>query len=407
MKGFATLLITILILTAILGIGLSLTILTLTEHKISRNIVQSSQAYYVAEAGIEDALLRLAKNLTWSSASSLTVGEARATTTISDIIGGARTIISEGEAFAKVRKVSAVYEISTEKASFYYGAQVGEGGIEMQDTSKIDGNVFSNGNVVNLSGNPEITGTVKVAKTGNEINGMIIGKDAYVDTCKDSKISGTLTYRKRINCKASVFENLDKEIATTSLSITEEQIQEWKNEALSGGTTTELILSGKQEISLGPKKIEGRLIVQNQAKLNVTGTLWITGEITIQDNAQLSLDKNAYGNRSGVILNDQRIVVQNNAKVSGSGEAGSYLMLLSTLSGGIAIIVQNSPILDIIYASQGRIQLQDSIRLREVSGWGLKLQNKATVIYEAGLADISFTSGPGGSWKVTSWKEIE
>ena len=82
-------------------------------------------------------------------------------------------------------------------------------------------------------------------------------------------------------------------------------------------------------------------------------------------------------------------------------------MLLSTSSGDPAILIQNNPELDIIYASQGRIELQNNIKLKQVSGWGLRLKNNAQVIYEVGLEDVSFSSGPGGGWKVVSWKEVE
>jgi len=62
-KGFAAYFIAILVLVAMIGIALSFTILTINEYKISSNIVKSSQAYFAAEAGIEDAILQLKKFL--------------------------------------------------------------------------------------------------------------------------------------------------------------------------------------------------------------------------------------------------------------------------------------------------------------------------------------------------------
>ena len=405
-KGFVTLLMAVLILVTMTSIGISMAVLIMGQHKISANILKSTQSYWAAESGIEDALLRLGKNMKWSSPYTLNVGDGSTAITISDIVGGSRTIISEGNVLNRIRKISVVYEITSEKISFYYGAQVGDGGIQMQDTAKIEGNVFSNGSIV-ATANTEITGTVKVAKTGNHLEGATIGEDAYVDICQNSNVSSTLTCSTSTNCTAPVIEELTEEITTTSLPISQSQIDQWKEEAKSGGTIGDYTLSGKQKVSLGPQKIEGKLTVQDTAKLTVTGTVWVTGEIVIQNSAQVFLDKNSYGSLSGVIITDSKITVQDTPKISGSGEVGSYLMLLSTLFGDPAIVVQNSPELDIIYTSQGRIQLQDSIKLRQVSGWGLRLQNKAHVIYELGLQDSSFSSGPGGSWQVTSWREIE
>ncbi len=241
---------------------------------------------------------------------------------------------------------------------------------------------------------------------------MIIGGDAYVDICENSSITGTLTASTIISCTATSTQSLTSPIATSSLPISEEQISKWKQEAAAGGTTTgNYILQGSQTAYLGPKKIEGNVTIQDQAKLFLTGRVWATGNITLQNKGQILLDSAAYGSQSGVILADGKIIVQDSAKAQGTGQSGSYLMLLSTLdsilTGSDAILLQNRPTVDIIYASKGDIHLQDSIILREVSGWGLKLQNSAKVIYETGLADTSFTSGPGGSWEVTDWKETE
>lgn len=411
-KGIAGLFITILILAVMFGIALSMLILVLGQERIARNITKSNQSYYTAEAGIEDALLRLAKNLNWSSLYDLKVGDGTSTIEISDIIGGARTITAKGNVANRIRKIAVVYAITAEKLSFYYGAQVGDGGIQMQDSARIEGNVFSNGSALRLGGNPGITESVKIAKNGNILDGIKVGRDAFVDQCQNSQITGKLTVRINQNCTASIIEELLEEIATSSLAISQSQIDQWKNDAQSGGVISgDYLLSGKQKVSLGPKKIEGNLTIQSQAELSVTGTIWVTGRIIIQDSGKIYLDPGTYGSLSGVVLNDGQTIIQNNAKVKGSGLAGSYLMLLSTLdssaTGETAIILQNSPEVDIIYTSKGFIQLQDSIRLRQVSGWGLKLQNKAQVIYEVGLQDATFTSGPGGSWKITSWQEIE
>ena len=411
-NGFAAFYLTVLILAVIFAISVSISILTFGQQKISQNITKSSQAYYASEAGLEDALLKLVKKISWSSPYNLKVGNATATVEISDVIGGSRTITSTGNSSDRIRKIQVAYSVSTQQISFYYGAQVGDGGIQMQDTAKIEGNVFSNGSIIGVS-KQKITGSAIVARNGNKIEQLDIGGDAKVHTCKDSIIAGTLTYVSGgsvQNCTVGgTTSTQPNEILPKDLPISQSQIDEWKNEALSGGVISgDYILSGTQKSSLGPKKIEGNLTIQDQAELSFTGTIWVTGNITLQNKARVYLDSNTYGSNSGVIIADGKITVQDTAKAKGSGLAGSYLMLLSTLdSGQNAIILQNSPEVDIVYASNGFVLLQNSIRLREVSSWGLKLQNQAQVIYEVGLEDTSFTSGPGGSWEVVSWREIE
>jgi len=408
-KGFAAFYITLLIMAVILGIAGSIFISTWGEQKISGNIVKSSQAYYIAEAGIEDALFRLSKNPEWVRNTGITyqlkVDEATTTVKVSGIIGGSRTITSEGNMKERFRKIEVAYEVSTEKVSFRYGAQVDEGGIIMDDNSQIEGNVFSNGNI-NAGPNTQITGTVRVAKNGNYINGVNIGKDAYVYQCLNSEITGTLNAATTSNCTYGNYVLLSEEIATSALPISQEQINQWKEEAASGGTISDYTLSGTQKASLGPKKIEGTLILQNNAELSITGTIWVTGNITIQDKAKAYLDKNAYGSNSGVIISDGKTTLQNSSKTFGSGETGSYIMLISTATGD-AITIQDSAETDILFTQNGYILIQNSAKLREISGYGIHLKNSVKIIYEVGLQDTSFTSGPGGTWEVTSWKEVE
>ncbi len=414
-RGFAVFYLVILVLGVIFGIVISFGILIVGQQELGGNIINSTQSYFTAEAGIEDALLRLVKKMKFTSPYNLKIGESLATIEISDAFGGSRTITSSGSFLNRIRKIQVVYQVSTQKTSFFYGAQVGDGGIKMEDTAKIEGNVFSNGSIVRVGGNPRITGTATVAKNGNEINGLIIGLNANVHSCRNSKISGTLTYVRGgtiINCPASATNVQTEEIKPKDLPISQGQINQWKSEGLAGGIISgNYTLEQKQEVFLGPKKIEGNLIIQDQAKLLLTGTIWVTGNITLKDRGQILLNPATYGSLSGLILADGKIIVEDTAKALGTGRAGSYLMLLSELNsiltGSEAIVIKDSSTIDIIYASKGYILLEDRISLRQVSGYGLKLKDNAKVTYEVGLADTVFTSGPAGGWKVISWKEIE
>lgn len=412
-KGFVAFFITILVLAIMLGLAFSITILVLGEQRISKNIVKSTQAYYIAEAGAEDALLRLKKNPAMSALSyDINVSNGiEGNVNILDIIGGSRVITVQGDVSNRIRKIQVVYAIDTDTISFHYGAQIGEGGIIMDDGSTINGNVFSNGSVIAVA-NTQITGTVWVAKEGNKIQGANVGEDAYTHTCKDSTIVGTLTYISGgsvINCTAGEsIKERPTNIDPKELPITNEQIQNWKDEALSGGIISgDYILSGTTEAFLGPKKIEGNMIIQDKTKLFITGEIWVTGDITIQNFSKVKLDQDSYGSLGGVIISDGKITLQDDAQALGSGIAGSYLLLLSTAVINPAIIIQNSFEADIIYAQNGWILVQDTADIREATGYGIHLKNNAEIFYEVGLEDASFSSGPGGSWQIKDWSEVE
>lgn len=404
-KGFVAFFITILITAAVFSIAVSIFALGSGEQEIAKTMTESSQAYYASESGAEDTLLRLRKNMKWSNPVSFNVGDARATTTIVDGLGGTKIITSEGNDSSRIKKIQVVYQISADGVSFFFGAQVGDGGIRLDDNATIDGNVFSNGSIG--ASNGIITGTVKVAKKGNMIEELNISGDAYVDICRNSNISGILYASTSINCTASQFIPSSAEIATTSLPISQEQITEWKNKAVAGGTYVGNYSLNGGTTYLGPKKIQGNLTIENNAKLLLTGIIWVTGNVSIKNNAIVQLDKNTYHSLSGMIISDGLITLANNSISSGSGEAGSYLMYFSTLALNPAIIIENNAIVDILYTSNGWIEVANNAQLREITGYGIYLKNNSRINYETGLVDISFFSGSGGGWKVTSWKEIE
>lgn len=408
-KGFIALLVAVLILVAMVTISVSMTNLIIGQHKISANIIKSSQAYFAAESGIEDALLRLKKNMQWTNPLILAIADVSVSTTISDIIGGARAIMAEGNAMERIRKVSIAYQVSTQGASFYYGAQVGDGGIVMDSGSEIKGNVFSNGSIV---GSGTVTDTAVVAYNGNKIDGLTIGKNAHVHTCKDSTIGGKLTYVSGgsiQNCIAGELEDGGpNEVQPRDFPISQDVINDWQNEATSSIITGDLTID--DDTSLGPVKIDGNLLVKN-AILTLTGTIWITGTFDTGTNVEVRLDEESYGDLSGVLIADGNVQIRNNALLKGTNSPSSYLLVISNSSSlsedDAAIDVKNNALGSILFAPNGLMVIHNNVELIEATAYQLLLQNNAVVTYEIGLEDLEFTSGPGGSWEVASWREIE
>ena len=61
----------------------------------------------------------------------------------------------------------------------------------------------------------------------------------------------------------------------------------------------------------------------------------------------------------------------------------------------------------IFYANDGFIYLHNGVVVSELTAKKIQLNQGAVIRYEQGLINSSFSSGPGGSWKVESWKEVE
>lgn len=197
------------------------------------------------------------------------------------------------------------------------------------------------------------------------------------------------------------------------MPISDGVIQDWKDAAAAGGACVpptcdvlgNLNVSGTKTI--GPMKIPGNLTVTNGATLNVSGTIWVAGDINMSNNCIVNLVP-SYGGSSGIILTDGTIDVSNNCTFSGSGTSGSYIMLLNAKNAQASnvINVSNNSLGVIYYATNGKIHFSNNATAKEATGYGISMDNNSTISYESGLANVNFSSGPAGGWDIIDWKEI-
>jgi hypothetical protein len=60
-----------------------------------------------------------------------------------------------------------------------------------------------------------------------------------------------------------------------------------------------------------------------------------------------------------------------------------------------------------VYAGHGEIELQNNTDLTEITAYRVRLINSTEVVYDTGLANSVFVTGPGGSYTVDTWQEVE
>ena len=406
-RGFASLVIILLLSSASVIIGSGIAQVAFITQRTIQTSIQSLKSYYAVEAGIEDAVYRIQNAISYSPTYTLGVNNTQATITISQ--GGIeRTVISDGDTQSIRKQLQATLQISTQSVQFNFGVQVGEGGLQMGNGSSIVGNVFSNGDIQGGgASNSSITGTAQVAGS-HTLEEMEVLEDAYAGNFDDCVIGGVAHYVTTFtDCTASLTQLLSPPLSPQSFPISQTQIDAWKNDAASGGTIGgDYILSNNQSATLGPKKIEGDMkLTGNNVTLTLTGTVWVTGKLDTGNDTIIILDP-GYGSTSGVLIVEGSINPGNNATFSGSGDPNSYIMLLSEFGPGSAINLGNNATSAIFYAPNGIISIGNGLNLKEAVGYGLSVGNNASITYETGLANAQFSSGPGGSFEITSWNEI-
>ena len=404
----------------------------------------AAQARSLAEAGIDKAVYELNQSSNYSGENETPLGNGVFSVSVASIDSNTKRVTVTGSVPNSVRPtatkvVQATIGIDASVVSFNYGVQIGQGGLEMSNSSKIIGNVYAGGNIIGTN-SARIQGDAIVSGPAGIIEGMVIDGNAWSHTIKGDStvggnanhsvlqnttvtgavvadaisnctIGGTAKYDTRSSCTVSgiaTTPNPDAFIPAEALPlpISEAQIDAWEAEAVIGGTEgSQTFSSGTR--SLGPMKINGNLTLSGSAELVVTGILWVTGEIKLSNTSVLRLDA-SYGNSNGVVMagvdesaSAGYIEISNSAQVLGSGVAGSHLMLLSQREmGSDAIKTSNNSVTAILYAGEGQIEISNSADLKEVTAHKLKITNNSTVTYESGLQNASFSNGPGGSWAV-------
>jgi hypothetical protein len=204
----------------------------------------------------------------------------------------------------------------------------------------------------------------------------------------------------------------------TSSSLTfpfsDANVQDWKDSAAALGTRNgDLTLGGSVSTTTNGMKINGNLTVGASARLILNGPLYVTGTVTVSGAGRIQLNS-TLGASSSYIVSDGKMDISASGALQGSGNAASYLVLVTTsgcggttsCSGTAAVTVSGDAGAVVLLAPNGRIDFTGSARAKGAVAYGMSLTGSTNLIYESGLTDINFTSGPSGAWSVDTWKEI-
>ena len=381
----------------------------------------SKQSFAASESSVEDLTYRLRRGLAFSPLEVIVLGGVTATATVS-ASGNIQTIRAVGDAENRIRTSQVTLTTGT-GASFMYGIQVGNGGFLIENSAAVNGSVYSNGSATGENSNI-IRGDFVSAGPGGLIDGIHATGTAYAHTIRDATIDRDAHYTSISNTTVGgvMFSNSPDQPALP-LPITDEQIEEWKSAAEAGGTYTgpcpyKKTTSGTTTI--GPLKIPCDVEISGTASITVTGPVWIVGNLITQNSAKLKTSPLFQGVSIPIIVDNpldrsggSRITLQNSTVFDGT-PSNSYFLVISQnnsaeLGGSTpAIDVKNSTKGQFLaYAAHGEIQLENSISLKEVTAFRIRLKNSATVTYESGLANLLFSAGPSGGYIIQNWGEIQ
>ncbi len=255
---------------------------------------------------------------------------------------------------------------------------------------------------------------------GNEGDYFYIGSTstdmAWAGNVSHVSLVGNLYCQSGTNNANGKVCNTGKELpGTMPMPVSEANIDQWKAEAVLGGTHSGNFSVDWDGDILGPRKITGNLTVNGGGTLMITGTVWVQGNIIVSGGGKVKISP-SLGAKSAIILTSGYASIDGGAQFEGSGTAGSYPIVVSTsvcpnttscatnnsaiyLSGGAGAVV--------LVAPNGKVNVNGGSGARSISGNSIYISGGGTVTYETGLANLSFSSGPSGGWSISGWRELE
>jgi hypothetical protein len=422
-SGQVVLAATIFFLVAFLLIVGGVTLPVMADVSNTRESFRSAASYALAEGLIEDVTYRFKEGLPVSATESIAETSTSASAVITAPVPDEREMISTGNTSDSIRKIQVRLVVGS-GAAFNFGVQTDVGGVIMENSSSVKGNLYSNGAATG-TGSSLVRGEVVSAGPGGLILGIHATGSAYAHEIRDSWVEGDAYYQiiSGTTVDGSSYSGSPNQ-PTTLLPISDSQVADWEAGAeLSGVIGGADCSTGTYEISsnrtIGPVKVECNLRFSGNNTYTLAGNIWVEGDITVRNTPDFYAAA-ALGNKSVMMIADNptdrisssRIFLEQNPDFFGTGTGGTYIMLLSMNNdaemGGStpAIDIQQGAEGDIlVYAGHGEIRLQQSALLKEVTGYRVRLQNNAEVIYETGLGSLLFTSGPGGGFVIEEWVE--
>src|SRR5262245_14602852 len=130
-RGQAALIAMIFMLAIMLSAIFAVVELSLREARVAGKNNQSRNSFFAAEAGIEDAVYRLSSGKNLSSSYSISLNGATANIEVTTVSSSERKITSTGDASGSVRALTADIVLGTDSINFFYGVQIGDGGMTM------------------------------------------------------------------------------------------------------------------------------------------------------------------------------------------------------------------------------------------------------------------------------------
>jgi hypothetical protein len=243
---------TLIALTSVLVITIVLISSSFTFKQSSRYSLDNLEAISLAEAGIDKAIASLNKNPQYNGESETHLGNGSYSVSVATIGPGVKEISAIGyipnKENPKTKSKASVQISQGIGASFNYGVQVGEGGLEFGNGNVVNGSIYSNGSIIASGNNNLINGDAWVAGgqqsvpdqqtdcTGINCTSYIFGKNVSGESRIDVAQSFTAATSGVLNKASFKLRKIGNPTDATVRLITDNGGKPNKNNVLTSGS---------------------------------------------------------------------------------------------------------------------------------------------------------------------------
>ncbi len=422
----------IIFLFITLGSAFSLSSIVYRQSAMVRNNEHSTQSMFAAESLQEDILYRLLSNKKVSAVESISMNAAVAEALVEDR-GGDLVVISTGDANKRIRK-SEMIVTSSGSVGFSNGVLAGRGGVVLSggNNDTIVGDVYSNGPVIG-SGGVRITGNVVSAGPNGLIRfankySLFIDGSAHAHNIENTWASGDAFYTAITDSRidGNQYPN-SPDMPLLEPMISDEMIESWKTLAEEGAVYSACpynIKGAWQGVNeIGNIRINCDLNVGSDAKVKITGPVWVNGNINLSGGATVELDP-ALGVKTIPVIADNISNKAGGGIISASGgvkimtsNENAFLLLISqnesaSRGGNVTAINASGGSTGgniIFYANHGKVKVSAGSQVPVVAvGYRMEISGGAKIRYTDSAADLDLPDAPSAEgFSLKSLREIQ
>lgn len=339
-KGQAAILIIFVIGMVSVLIGISLVKTGFGESIMGRNTSASTNAFYAANSGVEEAFYRLGHGSTNPGSFIVPVGVGSSAQVNISGLGDQKTIESVGTYKNFVRKIKVVTENTSLKPGFTRAIHAGAGGFEIENNAIVNGDVYANGDIMggssnkNCTGNPAMINGIAISSAtfttlpDGSGNGVCVSSDAYAQEFNSCFVKGTAYYvESPVDCSnnppnVDISGEIPSPVASIPFPINDQQIDDvtkYITQTYPGGdcyvggpsdTPSCYTKDATNTPILGDIIINGSLTISSSS-IKFSGPIWVKQDMIFASNVTIRLTPDLT-EVSQMIVVDGRIIAKAN-----------------------------------------------------------------------------------------------